>query len=73
MHAAQASGRPHPIAESSSLNGFPQSGINTAFVLSVRPDPADLDRVSLIKLQDGETIRVRGEHSEVAEKPARSH
>jgi hypothetical protein len=46
--------------------------INPAFVLSVRPDPADLDHVSLIKLQDGEIIRVRGEHSDVAEKLARS-
>jgi hypothetical protein len=44
--------------------------VNPAFVVSMRPDPADPTRVTLIKLQDGESLRVWGEHSEVAEKLA---
>ena len=46
--------------------------INPAFVVSIRPDPADPTRVTLVKLQDGESIRVHGEHREVAEKLAPS-
>jgi hypothetical protein len=46
--------------------------INPHYVVTVRPDPGDLDRVSIVKLSDGETIRVRGEHREVAEKLARA-
>ena len=46
--------------------------INPAYVVTLRPDPADLDRVSIIKLEDGETIRVHGEHREVADKLART-
>ena len=34
--------------------------------------PGDLDRVLIVKLSDGETVRVRGEHREVAEKLART-
>jgi hypothetical protein len=45
--------------------------INPAFVVSLRPDPEDPTRVSLLKLSDGEAIRVRGEHTEVADKLAR--
>jgi hypothetical protein len=39
-----------------------------ALVVSVRPDPVDPLNVSIVKLNDGETIRVRGEHTEVADK-----
>lgn len=46
--------------------------INPAYVVTLRPDPADLDRVTIVKLDDGETIRVIGEHREVAEKLART-
>ncbi len=46
--------------------------INPHYVVTVRPDPGDLDRVSIVKLSDGEAIRVRGEHREVAEKLART-
>jgi len=46
--------------------------INPAYVVTLRPDPADLDRVSIVKLREGETIRLRGEHREVAEKLVRS-
>jgi hypothetical protein len=46
--------------------------INPAYVVTVRPDPADLDRVSIVKLQDGETIRVHGDHRGVADKLART-
>jgi len=42
--------------------------LNPDFVMSLRPDPADPHRVTIIKLKDGETLRVIGEHTEVAEK-----
>ena len=42
--------------------------INPAFVVSMRPDPKDPSDVTQVKLQDGETIRVRGGHSEVADR-----
>lgn len=45
--------------------------LNPEYVVSLRPDPADPTRVTLVKLSDGESIRVRGEHSEVADKLAR--
>jgi hypothetical protein len=46
--------------------------INPAYVVTLRPDPADPDRVSIIKVRDGETIRVRGRHEDVADKLARA-
>jgi hypothetical protein len=46
--------------------------INPQYVVTLRPDPADLDRMSIVKLEDGETIRVLGEHREVAGKLART-
>ena len=45
--------------------------INPAYVVTLRPDPVDLDRISVVKLEHGETIRVLGEHREVADKLAR--
>ena len=45
--------------------------INPAYVVTLRPDPVDLDRISVVKLEDGETIRVLGEHREVPDKLAR--
>jgi hypothetical protein len=44
--------------------------INPAYVLSLRPDPADVEHVTLLKLEDGESLRVRGDHTEVAKKLA---
>jgi len=44
--------------------------INPTFVVSMRPDPEDPLSVTIVKLQDGETLRVRGEHREVADKLA---
>jgi hypothetical protein len=44
--------------------------INPAYVVTQRPDPVDLDRISVVKLEDGETIRVLGVHREVADKLA---
>jgi hypothetical protein len=46
--------------------------INPAFVVTPRPDPMEPTRVTLVKLSDGETLQVRGEHSEVADKHARA-
>jgi hypothetical protein len=36
------------------------------------PNPGHLDRVIIVKLSDGETVLVRGEHREIAQKLARS-
>ena len=44
--------------------------INPSYVVTLRPDPSDPDHVSILKLQDGESIRVKGDHREVAEKLA---
>jgi hypothetical protein len=46
--------------------------INPAFVVSLRPDPADPERVSILKLEDGESIRIRGDHRQVADKLRRT-
>jgi len=46
--------------------------INPDYVVTLRPDPANLDRVTIVKLRDGETIRVHGEHREVADKLSRT-
>ena len=42
--------------------------LNPRYVMAVRPDPGDPNHVSLIKLQDGESLRVRGDHQQVADK-----
>lgn len=46
--------------------------LNPTYVVSLRPDPADPTRVSVVKLRDGESIRVLGDHETVADKLARS-
>lgn len=46
--------------------------INPAFVVSLRPDPADPERTSIVKLSDGETLRIRGGHDEVAARLSRT-
>jgi hypothetical protein len=46
--------------------------INPDYVVSLRPDPDSPDRISIVKLRDGETIRVNGEHTEVADKISRA-
>ena len=50
-----------------SVTGVPVY-INPAYVVTLRPDPADPDHLSIITVRDGETLRVRGEHQKVAEK-----
>lgn len=42
--------------------------VNPDYVLSLRPDPVDPLNVSIVKLSDGETLRIRGEHSTVADR-----
>ena len=42
--------------------------INPNFVVSMRPDPEDPLNVTIVKMQDGETLRVRGEHRDVADR-----
>ena len=46
--------------------------INPAYVVTLRPDPADPDHISIVKLRDGETIRIRGGDQDVADKLARA-
>jgi hypothetical protein len=46
--------------------------INPDYVVALRPDPAALDRISIVKLRDGESIRVQGDHQDVADKLART-
>jgi hypothetical protein len=46
--------------------------INPDYVVVFRPDPSDPTKVTMVKLRDGESIRVRGEHREVADKLARA-
>lgn len=45
--------------------------VNSAYVVSLRPDPADPTRLSLVTLRNGESIR-DGDHEEVADKLARA-
>ena len=46
--------------------------INPDYVVALRPDPAAPDRISIVRLRDGETIRLLGEHREVADKLSRT-
>jgi hypothetical protein len=46
--------------------------INPHYAASLRPDPAEPTRVTMVKLEDGEIIRVQGDHREVADKFART-
>ena len=46
--------------------------LNPAYVVAVRPDPAEPDGISVVKIRDGETIHVRGFHKEVADKLSRA-
>jgi len=41
-------------------------------VVTLRPDPAEPERVSIVKLRDAETFRVQGTHVEVAAKLSRT-
>ena len=50
-----------------SMTGVPVY-LNPAYVVTLRPDPADPDEISIITVRDGETFRVRGDHQTVAEK-----
>jgi hypothetical protein len=45
--------------------------INPEYVMSLRPDPANMDGGSIIKHGDGETVPVLGDHEDVAVKLAR--
>ena len=40
----------------------------TAYVVSVRPDPAEPESVSVVKMRDGESMRVNGYHRQVTDK-----
>jgi hypothetical protein len=44
--------------------------INPEYVMSMRPDAVDPTGTTEVKLKDGETIRVRGDHERVADRLA---
>jgi hypothetical protein len=46
--------------------------INPDFVVSLRPDPANPDGITVLRLRDGESIRVHGGHEVVADKLSRA-
>jgi hypothetical protein len=46
--------------------------VNPTYVVTLRPDPVDTDRVSIIKLEAGESIRVQDDHRQVADMLART-
>ena len=45
--------------------------INPEYVVTLRPDPVQPERTTVVKLRDGETFRVQGTHVEVAAKLGR--
>jgi hypothetical protein len=45
--------------------------INPVYVVSMRPDPEAPSRMPVIKLSDGDTVRVNGDHEKVADRLAR--
>ena len=53
------------IAFAEATSGVPIY-INPSFVVSLRPDPAEPERTTVVKLSDGETLRLRGGHDDVA-------
>lgn len=54
-----------------SVSGTPVY-INPEYVVALRPDPTAPDRVSIVKLRDGESIWLQGDHREVADQLART-
>ena len=58
-----------PFAEAAS--GVPIY-INPSFVVSLRPDAAEPERTTVVKLSDGETLRLRGGHDDVAARLSRT-
>ena len=59
------------IAFTEAASGVPVY-INPSFVVSVRPDPADPERTTTVRLSDGETLRLRGGHDNVAARLSRT-
>ena len=46
--------------------------VNPAYVVTLQPDPVDMDFVNIIKLEDGGSIGVQGDHRRVADGLART-
>jgi hypothetical protein len=46
--------------------------INPTFVISLRPDPGEPEHRSIVKLSDGETLHIRGDHHEIAARLSRT-
>ena len=59
------------VAFAEATSGLPIY-INPSFVVSLRPDPADPERTTVVRLSDGETLRLRGGHDEVAPRLTRT-
>jgi len=46
--------------------------INPSFVVSLRPDPVDPEHTTTVRLSDGESLRLRGGHDDVAARLSRT-
>jgi hypothetical protein len=46
--------------------------VNPAYVMTMRPDPADPDHRTIVRLEDGESIRVNEDHRKAFDKLARA-
>jgi hypothetical protein len=46
--------------------------VNPAYVVTLRPDPVAMDRIRIIKLEGGESIRVQGDRRQVVDLLART-
>ena len=59
------------VAFAEAVSGVPVY-INPSFVVSLRPDPAEPEHTTVVRLSDGETLRLRGGHGDVAARLSRT-
>jgi hypothetical protein len=71
-HGKQWRRRPLMIVQFFDTDAGTTVYINPEYVITLRPDPAEPERISVVKLRDGETFRVQGTHVEVAAKLSRT-
>jgi hypothetical protein len=65
-HGKQWRRRPLMIVQLFDTDAGTTVYINPEYVVSLRPDPAEPERISIVKLRDGEILRVQGTHLQVA-------
>jgi len=46
--------------------------VNPSYVVPLRPDPVDPEHISLVRLRDGESIRISEDHRNVFDKLAKA-